>query len=70
MPSGTKVFDWTVPKEWTIRAGYLREVMGLRPAPEFEAWLAEMGIAAPDGRLRALSDGASPFVRRIAETMA
>ena len=49
---------------------YLREVMGLRPAPEFEAWLADVGIAAPDGRLRALSDGASPFVRRIAETMA
>ena len=48
---------------------YLRNVMGLRPAPEFEAWLAEVGIAAPDGRLRALTDGASPFVRRLAETL-
>jgi ethanolamine ammonia-lyase large subunit len=28
---------------------YLRATMGLRPAPEFEAWLEAMGIAAPDG---------------------
>jgi ethanolamine ammonia-lyase large subunit len=30
---------------------YLRQVLGLRPAPEFEAWLERMGIAAPGGRL-------------------
>ena len=23
---------------------YLREVLGLRPAPEFEAWLARIGL--------------------------
>jgi ethanolamine ammonia-lyase large subunit len=23
---------------------YLREVLGLRPAPEFEAWLEKMGV--------------------------
>jgi len=33
---------------------YLREVLGLRPAPEFEAWLNAMGIF--DGRNR-LADG-------------
>ncbi len=48
---------------------YLRSVMGLRPAPEFEAWLAEAGITAPDGSLRALADGASPFVRQLAENL-
>jgi ethanolamine ammonia-lyase large subunit len=48
---------------------YLRSVMGLRPAPEFVAWLADMGIAAPDGTLKALADGASPFVRQLAETI-
>lgn len=30
---------------------YLREVMGLRPAPEFEAWLQRMGIFDEAGRL-------------------
>ncbi|MNS86558.1 Ethanolamine ammonia-lyase heavy chain [compost metagenome] len=30
---------------------YLREVLGLRPAPEFEAWLQRMGIADASGRL-------------------
>jgi ethanolamine ammonia-lyase large subunit len=30
---------------------YIREVLGLRPAPEFEAWLAERGITGADGRL-------------------
>jgi ethanolamine ammonia-lyase large subunit len=30
---------------------YLREVLGLRPAPEFEAWLGEMGITDERGRL-------------------
>ena len=33
---------------------YLRQVLGLRPAPEFEAWLQSMGIF--DDRNR-LSDG-------------
>jgi ethanolamine ammonia-lyase large subunit len=30
---------------------YLRQVLGLRPAPEFEAWLQRMKIADPDGQL-------------------
>jgi ethanolamine ammonia-lyase large subunit len=30
---------------------YLRSVLGLRPAPEFEAWLVRMGILAEDGAL-------------------
>jgi ethanolamine ammonia-lyase large subunit len=31
-------------------AQYLRQVLGLRPAPEFEAWLERMGLSR-DGRL-------------------
>ncbi|HEY9213806.1 MAG TPA: ethanolamine ammonia-lyase subunit EutB [Ancylobacter sp.] len=31
---------------------YMREVLGLKRAPEFEAWLQSMGITGPDGRLR------------------
>jgi ethanolamine ammonia-lyase large subunit len=30
---------------------YLRQVLGLRPAPEFEAWLDEMRIARDGVRL-------------------
>jgi ethanolamine ammonia-lyase large subunit len=30
---------------------YLRQVLGLRRAPEFEAWLARMGLADESGRL-------------------
>jgi ethanolamine ammonia-lyase large subunit len=30
---------------------YLRQVLGLRPAPEFEAWLQQAGIIDVDGRL-------------------
>jgi ethanolamine ammonia-lyase large subunit len=30
---------------------FLQTTLGLRPAPEFEDWLARMGIADPSGRL-------------------
>ncbi|MHA6820002.1 ethanolamine ammonia-lyase subunit EutB [Ralstonia pseudosolanacearum] len=47
---------------------YVRRVLGLRPAPEFEDWLARMGICtADDGRL-ALADGLpDPFRRAVAQ---
>ncbi|MBP0533136.1 ethanolamine ammonia-lyase subunit EutB, partial [Mycobacterium tuberculosis] len=31
---------------------YLRDSLGLRPAPEFEAWLQSMGIVDAAGRLQ------------------
>jgi ethanolamine ammonia-lyase large subunit len=46
---------------------YLRATLGRRVAPEFEGWLERMGILEPGGGIRALSDAASPLVRRIAQ---
>jgi len=36
---------------------YVREVLGLKRAPEFAAWLERFGIAGADGRLRAPGSG-------------
>ncbi len=38
-------------------AQYLRQALGLRPAPEFEAWLRSIGIADGTSRLPPVADG-------------
>lgn len=45
---------------------YLREVLGLRPAPEFEDWLARMGITNESGHLNQL-DFQNQLVRSLPE---
>ncbi len=36
---------------------YVRELLGLKRAPEFAAWLERVGLAAPDGRLLPATPG-------------
>ncbi|QUR66122.1 ethanolamine ammonia-lyase subunit EutB [Mycobacterium spongiae] len=40
---------------------YVRQVLRLRPAPEFEAWLAGLGMADPDGRILPIDLATSPL---------
>ncbi|SDD38193.1 Ethanolamine ammonia-lyase heavy chain [Sphingomonas sp. YR710] len=40
---------------------YLRETLGLRPAPEFEAWLAAIGLTDERGRLQTPPRAALPY---------
>jgi len=37
---------------------YLRQTLGLRPAPEFEAWLLRQGIFTAQNQLRPAADAA------------
>jgi len=43
----------------------LRAMTGVRAAPEFEAWLAQMDLVTPDGSIRALDGGAAGLVHRL-----
>jgi ethanolamine ammonia-lyase large subunit len=47
---------------------YLRKTLGLRPTPEFEAWLQTMGIAQAGGPgLRLAHDLPAPFSQALAQ---
>lgn len=41
---------------------YVRNALNLRPAPEFEAWLAGLGMASADGRVLPLDPATSPLL--------
>ena len=45
---------------------YVRQVLGLRPAPEFEAWLERVGVFDGENRLAPVSPRALPFSEAIA----
>ncbi|WP_067700181.1 ethanolamine ammonia-lyase subunit EutB [Nocardia jejuensis] len=40
---------------------YVRKVLGLRPAPEFEAWLDRLGMMGADGRVLPVEPRSSPL---------
>lgn len=50
VPSGTQVFDWTVPKEWIIREAYIEDEAGNRIIDMAENNLHVLGYSAPVNR--------------------
>ena len=47
VPSGTQVFDWTVPKEWKIRAAYIENEKGERIIDMEKCNLHVLGYSLP-----------------------
>ncbi len=47
VPSGTSVFDWTVPKEWNIRGGWIRNMRGETVIDFKDCNLHIMGYSLP-----------------------
>ena len=50
VPCGTKVFDWTIPKEWVIRSAYIEDEAGNRIIDMEENNLHVLGYSAPVDR--------------------
>src|SRR5678815_5053893 len=56
VPSGTPVFDWTVPKEWNIRDAYIRQPGGQRLVDFQKSNLHVLNYSAPVRRTMRLEE--------------
>jgi aminopeptidase-like protein len=56
VPSGTQVFDWTVPKEWNIRAAFINDPEGKRVVDLKTNNLQVVGYSIPVHQMIALAE--------------
>lgn len=56
VPSGTQVFDWTVPKEWTVREAYIEDEAGRHIIDMKDNNLHVMGYSIPVDRWVSLDE--------------
>jgi aminopeptidase-like protein len=56
IPTGTPVFDWTVPKEWNIKDAYIRDSTGKKIVDFSESNLHVVGYSTPVRRVISLDE--------------
>jgi len=56
VPTGTQVFDWTVPKEWNIRDAYVKNAKGERVIDFRKSNLHVVNYSAPVRRRMRLAE--------------
>jgi len=56
VPTGTKVFDWTIPNEWNINDAFIADMQGKRIVDFKTSNLHVMGYSIPVNKIMKMSD--------------